>query len=197
MAETLCSFTDKQYSKIAPVKLLPFGDIVKIYFQESNKYAGLLNLPGISKLLEAFAVTLNATLISSDTQPRPKLDTKNNNRNRGHVCSVRIVVYGFICDKSAISDLLSSAGLYLQQPAATECDRGVEYYNPQYLLRPGAQMPVLEKYSIFSDIRDSGASETLEEAKKNRLMRIFDSTTDIGTSPQVISSPRLRSSLKQ
>jgi hypothetical protein len=87
--------------------------------------------------------------------------------------------------------------LYLQQPSATECDRGVEYSNPHYLVRPGRKMPILSDFSGTDDVRKAIAPETLDEVKRNQFMQIFDVAIDSGIQPQIKASPRLRSTLKE
>ena len=196
MANALSSFTGNQGNNIAPVNIQPFGDILKLYFQDSNKYAGLLTLPVLTKILDEFVVKFDATLVASKSQLSQTSGRKAANRDSSHECCVRITIYGLKREKSAVSNLLSEAALYLQQPSAAECDREVEYCNPHYLLRPGSQMPMLEELSISSDFRNQTAPDALDEANKSRFMRIFDSAADFKISPQIISSPRLRSTLK-
>ena len=194
----MSSFTGSQGMKVVPVDIRPFGDILKLYFQDSTKYAGLLTLPVLSKLLDEFSVKFTATLVAS--QPRPSQAShrgKMKNLGSTQECSVRIIVYGLKCEKSAVGNLLSDASLFLQQPSAAECIREVEYCNPHYLVRPGYQMPKLDELSISSDVQNAAMLETLDEASKNRFMRIFDFANDTNIPSQVIPSPRLRSTLKE
>ncbi len=196
MANALSSFTGNQGNNTAPVNIKPFGDILKLYFQDSNKYAGLLTLPVLTKILDEFVVKFDATLVASKSQLSRTSGRKATKRDSSRECCVRITVYGLKREKSAVSNLLSEAALYLQQPSAAECDREVEYCNPHYLLRPGSQMPMLEELSISSDFRNQTAPDALDEANKSRFMRIFDSAADFKITSRVISSPRLRSTLK-
>ena len=197
MAKAMSSFTSSQGSKIVPVNIRPFGDILKLHLQDSNKYVGLLTLPVFSMLLSKFSVRFIATLVASQSPPyqasgREKV--KNSVPTQDY--SARIIVYGLKRDKSAVGNLLSDAGLYLQQPSAAECGREVEYCNPHHLLRPGSQMPKLDELSISSDVRNVPTSETLDEVNKNRFMQVFESANDITISAQIIPSPRLRSTLQ-
>ena len=197
MADALSSFTGDQGSYIAPVKIRPCGDILKLYFQDTNKYAGLLALPALCSLLHNFLVDFSATLIASPSKPSP---TRVRNIKVGaatHECSVRIIVYGLKSEKSAVGKSLSNSSLYLQHPSATECRPDAEYCNPHYLVRPGCQLPELEELSISSATRTKEASETLNEAEKSKLLRVFDATEDFGVASQLIASPRLRSTLKE
>ena len=197
MTDALSSFTGDQGSHIAPVAIRPYRDILKLYFQDSNKYAGLLTLPALCRLLDKFNVKLDATLIASRSKPSPTTVRNTKNRLGSHECTVRIIVYGLKKEKSAVSELLSNATLYLQRPSATECETDAEYCNPHYLVRPGCQLPVLDELSTLYDTCTSKASGTLDEAEKSRLLRVFDSTDDFGVESQIIASPRLRSTLKE
>ena len=198
MANAMSSFTGNQGVKVAPVDIRPFGDILKLYFQDSRKYAGLLTLPVLSKLLDEFSVKFTATLVASQSRPS-QTSGRGKTKNLGPTqeCSVRIVVYGLKYEKSAVGNLLSDAGLFLQEPPAAECIRDVEYCNPHYLVRPGSQMPKLDELSISSNVQNTAMSETLDEAGKNRFMRIFDFANDTNIFSQIIPSPRLRSTLKE
>jgi hypothetical protein len=197
MADALSSFNGDQGSTAVPVKIKPSGDILKLYFQDSNKYAGLIALPALCTLLEKFLVKFSATLITSPSKPSRTTVKSNKDCFTSHQCSVRIIVHGLKNEKSAVSELLSDAGLCFQHPSTTECETDVEYCNPHYLVRPGCQLPALEDLSISSDTRTKTASETLGEVEKGRLLRVFDSTGDFGITPQVTASQRLRSTLKE
>ena len=197
MADAISSFTGDQGSRIAPVNIRPCRDILKLYFQDSNKYAGLIALPALCSLLDKCHVKFGATLIASPSKPSPARVKNTKSRFASHECSVRIIIYGLKSEKGAVGELLSNASLYLQQPSATEHGTDAEYCNPHYLVRPGGQLPVLEELAISSDTRTKEASETLNEAEKSRLLRLFESTDDFGVASQLIASPRLRSTLKE
>jgi hypothetical protein len=197
VADALSSFSGDKDGCIAPVTIRPCRDILKLYFQDSNKYAGLIAIPTLCKLLDKFIVEFSATLIRSPPKPSPATVKNSKKRLTSYDHSVRIVVYGLRGEESAVSELLSNAGLYLQHPSATECDTDIEYCNPHYLVRPGGQLPALEELRIFSDTRSIKAFEMLNEIEKNRLLRVFDSTDDFVAPAYVIASPRLRSTLKE
>ena len=197
MADALSSFSGDQGSYIAPVRIRPCGDILKLYFKNTNKYAGLLALPALCSLLHSYLVEFSATLIASPSKPS-KIRVRNTKTGSAtYECSVRIIVYGLKSEKSAVGQLLSNASLYLQHPSATECGIDAEYCNPHYLVRPECQLPELEELSISSATRTKEASETLNEAEKSKLLRVFDSTDDFGVASQLVASPRLRSTLKE
>jgi hypothetical protein len=181
-----------------PVTLRTLGDMVMLNFQDSSKYAGVINQPFLCKILEKENVKFVATLTTS---PLPKDQERNGEKKKYPVkpqdCSVRIVIYGLFSERSVVGDMLSSAGLYLQQPSVSECDRNTEYSNPHYLIRPGSNMPRLEDLSIHSDIRNITTSERLDEVNRNRLSQLFDTANDSGIRSQITPSPRLCSSLKE
>ncbi|KAK5057892.1 hypothetical protein LTR84_011893 [Exophiala bonariae] len=197
MADALSSFNGGQGACAVPVKIKPSGDILKLYFQDSNKYAGLIALPALCTLLDKFLIKFSATLITSPSNSSRTTVKNNKNSFMSHQCSVRIIVHGLKTEKSAVGELLSDAGLYFQHPSTTECEPDVEYCNPHYLVRPGCQLPALEDLSISSDTRIKTASETLGEVEKGKLLRVFDSTSDFGVPSQIRASQRLRSTLKE
>ena len=197
MADALSSFTGDQGSNIAPVKTRPCRDILKLYFQDSNKYAGLIALPALCSLLDNFPVKFSASLIASPSKPSSTRVKSTKTSFASRECSVRIIIHGPKSEKCAVGEFLSSASLYLQQPSATERETDAEYCNPHYLVRPGGQLPALEELAISSDTRSKEASETLDEVEKSKLLRLFDSTDDFGVASQLIASPRLQSTLKE
>jgi hypothetical protein len=187
--------TNDVMSQTAPVDLKVFGDMVKLVFHESNKYAGIIRIPVLSKLLIEDNVKLTATLIGSSPLPK-KSSTRKAREQWSYDYTARIVVYGMLRDRVAVGDLLSNADLYLQHPSVGEYDENVEYCNPHYLVRPGAQLPQLGHFSTLSQTETAASSHTLTESNKNRLMQVFDYANDDGISSQVIPSSRLRSILK-
>jgi hypothetical protein len=167
-----------------------------LYFEESTKYAGLLKVPGLCKLLDGFKVKLKAFLVPSKSDLTTK-DTKGKKSKENDVgeYSTRILVYGLISEKDAVGNLLSEADLHLQHPQVMEYDTSVEYSNPHYLVRPGGQMPKIEDLSLDSDTQEEKQPVGLSEITKGRLLRILDSADGLGASAKVVTSPRLRSDL--
>ena len=181
--------------KIAPVNVKPFGDVLKLNFQDSGKYAGIIKLPAMRKLLDECDIQLSATLTMSP--PASVTAPKNNTKQPDpQECVVRIILYGRRQDRFTVGNLLSDADLYLQQPSAIECSNDVEYWNPHYLVRPGCRMPELDQLSISTPQSTTPPAEVLSEVNKSRLMRIFDLANDEGISSEVKPSNRLRSTLK-
>lgn len=176
------------------MKLLPCGDIIKLSFEDSDEFAGILNLPVLCRLLDDFTVKLQASLIIAPEYPsklktdKPKSSVKE--------CKIRIVVYGMKDDKAAVGRLLSDADLYLQHPSALECI-STEYCNPHYLRRPGSEIPKLEDLSLSTDHTVMSGRDRLDEVDMARLLRTFDSTGEYGTKglATIDPSPRLNCTL--
>lgn len=187
----------------APVSIEPFGDVLKLIFKDSGKYAGILGLPVLRKLLDEGQIKLTGTLMLS---PPPKLPKKKAERYSSkkkaeqyspRESTVRISVYGVKQDRLTMGNLLSDAGLYLQHPLVEECGTDLEYCNPHFLLRPGSQMPDLAQLSISPDTPTRTSSEVLTEVNRNRFIQLFDLANDDGIRLHFQPSCRLSSNLKQ
>jgi len=148
--------------------------------------------------LEKYNVKFTATLAAPSSRPSQDRGRKSiKGLETYQECPVHIVVYGLKSEMSAVGDEFSNAGLYFQQPSAAECDRSIEYSNPHYLVRPGSSMPKLEGLSISSNVRQIMAPEKLEEVNRSRLARIFDTANGNDVQPQILTSLRLCTSLKE
>ncbi len=184
--------------KQVPVSIAAYGDMLKLSFQDSNKYAGLLNSPALSVLLENRHIQLNATLMAPhDEKGQGSKKAKEKKTCSRRECPVRIIVYGLASERVAVGNILSGAEVYLQHPSPCEYDRHVEYINPHYLLRPGSRMPELEELSINSGTGAQKASESLDEVNRSRFIRIFDLANEVGGPLTVKPSHRLRSTLQE
>lgn len=175
------------------VGIKPFGNVLKLNFQDTGKYAGILKLPVLCKLLDGHNIKLTGALVAS---PSPKMSGKKKEQPWPTGCCVRITVYGLKKDKLAVGNLLSDAGLFLQHPSVEECGTDLEYCNPHYLVRPGSHMPDLDQLSISADAPTTTFSEVLSESNRNRFMKLFDLANDVSISLQVQTSGRLSSTLK-
>ncbi|PVI01811.1 hypothetical protein DM02DRAFT_671025 [Periconia macrospinosa] len=179
----------------APVDLETFGDSVRMVMQNSGKYAGLIRSPAIRQLLDDATVQLCATLTWS-SQP-PSKPTRKSTVIMSHDFEVRIVILSTSNEKVRVGRILSNSDHFLQHPYVEECG-DLEYLNPHFLLRPGAAMPKLQKAVGFGQPLKA-ISGTLNEVNKHRIARIFDVAShdsSRGISPQIFTSPRLRSELK-
>lgn len=166
------------------------GGFLKLYHEESKKYAGLLVSPTLIRLIQEFSVTLFATLGSLQSQK---------NREPGPTskeCPIQIVVYGFLTEKKSVGNLLSEGGLFLQHP--NEYDTRVDYVNPQYLVRPGSRMPKIESGAFAAGSRSiSSPEEVLDDVSKNQLLQVFNSANGPDLFSKVKPSPRLQASLQE
>lgn len=198
MTIAMSSFEGISDMKQVPVNTKACGDMLKVSFQDSNKYAGLINSPVLAMLSKNRHIQLNAVLIASlHKQDRVSKKTKTHEVCSSRECPVRIIVYGLACERVAVGSLLSDAGLYLQHPSLRERDRSVKYVNPHYLLRPGADMPELEELSIKPDSEAQKSADSLDEVKKSRLIRIFDLANEVEGPLMVEPSHRLRFTLQE
>lgn len=191
------SWTGSQGNRATPVTLSPLADIMKLSFQDSKNYAGILDLPTLCKLQREFTIEYSAKMVASESQKGQRTSTKKATVNSTHDCLVRILVYGVKSEGPAVSNLLSEASLYLQHPSSTELYKHVDYQNPHYLLRPGSQIPKLEALSLSTERNSVARDEALDEVHKSYLMQIFDSANAPVSSLNVTSSPRLKTMLKE
>lgn len=130
---------------------------------------------GLLRLIEEYNVTLSGTVLAMEPQQVKRL--KELERSRSVSRRMRILVYGCFRDRDAIAKLLSDHDLFLQNPIAQEYDNRVHYWNPQYLVKPGAGMPSLDDNGMasMSLSRSEYSSEPLAEDQVCEIMRILDS----------------------
>ncbi|KAF7171655.1 hypothetical protein CNMCM6106_006055 [Aspergillus hiratsukae] len=174
--------------KSAGVNMEPFGNVLKLSFRDSGKYAGIVSMAGLVTLFEQNTVKLVGTLFAPD-------DLKGK-KSRPDVV-IRMILYGRGDEKEAVGACLSKAGVYLQHPRITEYDDLMPYANPQFLIRPGSEMPKLEDLVLSNDDEHSQSSESLTQDAKSEIMRIFDSANTVNGPYQGRSSSRLASTLKE
>ncbi|KAH7359599.1 SNF2 family N-terminal domain-containing protein [Pyrenochaeta sp. MPI-SDFR-AT-0127] len=196
---TMITLNENQSNDITPLLMKPLGGLIKLSFQDSDEYAGILGLPALRKLLDEVTISLSTTLHRSSTGRNGTLRRKTNKPQLCD-CVLRIIVRGSMDQRYSIGNLLSEAGLYLQHPSATEIESDAEYSNPHYLVRPGSQMPTLDRLSINEEENTasapSSASERMNEMEKSRIMQIFDLASDNEIVHEVAQSNRLKSTLK-
>ena len=170
--------------------------------QNSGAHVGILNNSGLVNALQQLRIKLDATVLISEVKDmresgKPKM-RKHAPAKAAREHSIRIILYGLRDDKVAIGGLLSDAGFFLQHPYATEIIPEVQYDNPHYLLRPGAEMPKLEHLHL--DIVDDSSAQTEpgNEISKSRFLQIFETAEADGgtvTAMKTSQSPRLCSLL--
>lgn len=202
VASPTCSLKSEMHPRRSTLTIKYSGDIIKLYFNDTEKYAGLLIMPALCKLVRTFRVSLEATLTLAKA---PRAPTGNLRRKqqistpRTDEHSVRIVVYGMSSEKHDVGRFLADVGLHLQHPLTTECEVHTQYDNPHYLVRPGASMPKPERLSLAEDdeeIEDQTA-RVMDETTKSRVLHVFD----LADSPQYFAtvepSHRLKSHLME
>jgi hypothetical protein len=163
--------------------------LLKLYYESSNKYAGLVDSPTLSRLTQDFSVTLAATFIT------PEKVKEQKHQLRPREVTIEIVIYGLRKDMDIVGNLLSEGCLYLQHPM--ECDTRTAYVNPQYWVRPGSQMPKVEGMTFAAASRSTSSKELLDEMGTNQLLQLFDCANGPTIFSEVKPSPRLRTRLQE
>jgi hypothetical protein len=165
------------------------GSLLKLYYEASDKYAGLVDSPTLSRLGQDFTATLAATFIA------PAREKEQKQQLRPRQVTVEIVIYGLRKDMDAVGNFLSKDGLYLQHPK--ECDTRVPYVNPQYWVRPGSRMPKVEGITFEAASRSTSCKELLDETRTSQLLQLFDCANGPSTFSEVRPSLRLRTHLQE
>ncbi|RYP49271.1 hypothetical protein DL768_004994 [Monosporascus sp. mg162] len=182
----------------APLTMKRFGDAFMLHLVDSRKYVGILREPALIRVLQDYTVQLEAILVvSGPPLPQGKAKLKSKLPKIEPIHSVRIVVTGLKHEKSAVGNILSEAGLFLQHPSANEYDTQLEYCNPHYLLRPGGTMPDLQHFALDNPPGETHQLRTLNEAHKSRYMKLFDSANAEDVRMDAQASPRLKSVLME
>lgn len=170
--------------------------------QNSGAHVGILNNSALVNALRQLRLKMDATVLISEIKDmreagKPKMK-KSAPAKAAREYSIRIILCGLQDDKVAIGSLLSDAGFFLQHPYAAEIIPEVQYDNPHYLARPGAEMPKLKHLHV--DIADYSSTQTEpgNEINKSRFLQIFETAEADGgtvTAMKTSLSPRLRSPL--
>ncbi|KAH7080899.1 SNF2 family N-terminal domain-containing protein [Paraphoma chrysanthemicola] len=179
-----------------PIDLEELGEMVKIKRQACGKYAGLIRLSVLGKLLRDGAVQTSATLIKTTPDTSESIEKKS--PTLWHSYTARIVLAGLKQDQIRVGKLLSDSHQFLQHPYVEECGE-LEYCNPHYLVRPGASMPKLQGTTSFVSA-SAKPFGSLTELNKSRVLRIFDRDGLGGDERSHFHdsiSPRVKSDLKQ
>lgn len=177
------------------------GNVISLY-EETDKFVGVFICDGLSSLFGQFSVHTTATF--APEKPNEGHCPKGSKASKAqaqesHIAGrlTRVVIYGLFADKDLIGKHLYEAELYLQHPTLDEYDQSVEYFNPHFLLRPGAKMPRIEELSLQTEDETTPAPTILDEVSKGRIWRVFDSASGGEVIPEVTSSPRLKATLKE
>ncbi|RYP91270.1 hypothetical protein DL770_002588 [Monosporascus sp. CRB-9-2] len=182
----------------APLTMKRFGEAFMLHLMDSRKYVGILMEPALIRVIKDYTVQLEAMLVvSGPPLPQGKARLKSKLPQIKPIHSVRIVVTGLKHEKSAVGNILSEAGLFLQHPSANEYDGQLEYCNPHYLLRPGGAMPDLQHFALDNPPGEAHQLRPLNETHKSRYMKIFDSVDAKDVPMNAQASPRLKSVLME
>lgn len=164
--------------------------------QDDDTVLAAIIRQGLSRVCNAFPVTLKGELLFTKTHYEREIYGR---RKRSK--TLKVIVYGFLRDKSGVANILSDDGLFLQHPALNGYDTRVKYVNAQYLLRRGHEMPSLEELITPNEEGEGRRilDDRLDEIRKDEIMRIFDSASgeDFTTGPNIEQSSRLVATLKQ
>lgn len=199
----MSSFTPEDGLHSVNVKLKKNGDIFILHTKTSDTYVGILSDTRMVKTLTKLPIRLDASLlISEDQQMKRSASLKSKQHPRADSARkyiLRIVIHCLRSDKETVGDLLAENDLFLQHPYAEEVLPEVEYDNPHYLLRPGAQMARLKDMSLENERDSSVQSGPGDEMSKSNLLWLFETAaTDdeaVAVPTTTMASPRLRSTL--
>ena len=187
-----------------PVTLNFEGSVLKVYLVGEDKCIAVTLSDALLHLVSEFAVTLTATICGKRPTKSIGIREMNEAGSRTMVdvrfCNLRVIVYGFLQQKEAVADVLAKEVLFLQHPSETELDEGAKYFNPQYLLEPGQDMPPLEKLSISTCCTGGAASSRnlLQDYEKDQILKIFDTAYKSGEAMATVEpSSRLTTILKR
>ncbi|CAI6094506.1 unnamed protein product [Clonostachys chloroleuca] len=201
LVTAVSAFKGKEDMKHAAVSVEPGVNMLKLSFQETGGYAGLVKSEILAELLLRNTVKFRATIFDPGAEKRIIIGKFHSKFALPRDCELRLAVYGSMADSETIGMALGDAGLYLHHPLTSDLDRGMSYYNPHFLLRPGSEMPNLEALDLGNGdqtLQDHKSENcVIDEYSKAVYMRLFEKATYEDTFNQVSSSPRLRSTLKR
>ncbi len=201
------SSTDSRNERATALTVALLGNVLKLSFQDTGKYAGLITSEPLGRLVSDFSVSLTARILPAERQLERR--SKNNEKKAKGIESgskkntdsldapVRVLVHGLMAEKDVVARFLSDHDLFFQHPFQDELDSSVPYFNPHYLLRPGAEMPDIGRLSLLSGSTDRTPVEALSDVAKAQLMRVFDVAYDPGESITAKPSLRLKTALQR
>lgn len=185
--------------------LTALNGLLQLSLQDTGQHAGFFRSTALCQLLEDSKVTLTAKLMAPAHPPtktqkggkeskKPATPSKNVQPEQSRL---HIVVHGQMSNSHAIGNMLGESGFYLQHPTESELHHMVIYDNPHYLLRPGSELPPLERLSIEEDDGPKRLDMVVGETIKSQFMAMFDGTGPLGMINGFESSRRLLSPLQE
>jgi SWI/SNF-related matrix-associated actin-dependent regulator of chromatin subfamily A3 len=189
--------------EVAPVQISFFNNVMMLRYEDGRKRTGALISDGLSHLVKKSSVTLAATLGTLNGQRRSGILLKSAWAfNTVVTRPLRVIIYGLLSEKDAVTSILDKNGLFLQRPEEYEYDKRVRYLNPMYLLPPGEDMPRVEgssKVPAQGQMAVAIDEAQLGEVERSRLLRIFDEASGLEAhgSWEIKQSSRIVSTLKR
>ncbi|KAJ2997233.1 hypothetical protein NUW58_g706 [Xylaria curta] len=200
LIEVTCPYDDYDLAaEVAPVQIIILGNIIKLCYEGTGRQAGLFVSEALSRLARECTVTLVATL-NAPKRSKPKSFSMSfaDSLQTG---LLKVTVYGLFSEKTAVTNILDSGNLFLQRPDDTGYDKRVRYFNPMYLLRPGAEMPRVVGHAAAEGSEQTAGSvnEISQELERNLALKIFDEANGLNNNAflDLKQSPRLVSKLKE
>ena len=203
------SSTESRNENATALTVALLGNVLKLSSQDTGKYAGLITSEPLGRLVRDFSVSLTARILPAERQPEKRskeIEKKSKKSEKwlkksadslGVEVPVRVLVHGLMAEKDVVARFLSDHDLFFQHPFQGELDGSVPYFNPHYLLRPGAEMPDLGRLSLLCSSTDRTPAEVLGDVAKAQLMRVFDLAYDPGDSINAKPSRRLKTTLQR
>ncbi|CEO59986.1 hypothetical protein PMG11_04632 [Penicillium brasilianum] len=184
-----CHSLPKGSDDSIPVDVHVGGDLLKLSGGSPKHNVGLLHSEALGKLARDCKVTLSARC------ERPK-EEKGLRVTLGYKdTAVKIVIYGLLSEIDLVNGILSDGDLFLQHP--TQGDASVPYQNPQFLVAPGGEMPLIEEVNAGNVSQQAELDQVLDEPWPSEVFQAFDNVDGPVTFAAVEQSPRLQTKLKE
>jgi hypothetical protein len=164
-------------------------DIMKLSGGSPKHNVGLLHSEALGKLARICKVTLSARC------QRPK-EEKASRVTLGYKdTTVKIVIYGLLSEIDLVNGILSDGDLFLQHPK--HGDASVPYQNPQFLVAPGGELPLIGEVDAGNLSQQAELGQVLDEPWAGEVFQAFDNVDGPVTFAAVEQSPRLKTKLKE
>jgi hypothetical protein len=179
------SFLDMKSDVGQEITLKIYDEMVMVHHAQTLKCGGCLDHDTGQTLA---SLSRNYSMMFQAFLDEKTSIIKRNTSNDG--LSLLITLYGFRQDSDAVGTLLSENKLYLQRPSTF--NPSTVYFNPQYLLRPGAEFNLAAQ----GDSQSSIPEKKMGEAIRHQILRVFDSAAGPATFSEMQGSKRLITHLK-
>lgn len=184
-----CHSLPKGTEDSVAVEIKVVGDLLKLFGGSPKQNVGFLRSPALAKLARDCNVTLSARC------ERPKQE-KRSRVTLGHKdTQVNIVIYGLLSEIDLVNCILSDDDMFLQHPK--QGDTSVPYQNPQFLVAPGTEMPLIEVLNTGNTSEPAGLDQVLDNPWVDEVFQAFDAVDGPAKFAAVEQSPRLQTKLKE